>query len=72
MSAATAERERLARAWPDGWRDGATAGHFQKYEGERKSGGYPKGFHGWPLERRNAWFAAFTYGYRKRLREDGR
>ena len=33
------------------------ANDFGKAEGERKKGGYPKGFHDWPLERRNPWFA---------------
>jgi hypothetical protein len=31
-------------------------------EFDDKSGGYPRGFHGWPLARRNAWFAGFNKG----------
>lgn len=31
--------------------------------------GYPGGFHGWPLERRNAWWAGFNEGY-TRLHSD--
>ena len=64
-----AEFERLARAWPDEWRDGARAGHFQKYEGEREPSGYPMGFHRWKLDRRLAWLAGFNYGFHKCLRE---
>jgi hypothetical protein len=28
--------------------------------------GYPRGFHQWPLDRRNAWYAAFNLGYHQR------
>jgi hypothetical protein len=31
-----------------------------KFEGER--GGYPKGFHHRPLERRNTWFCGYNLG----------
>jgi hypothetical protein len=42
--------------------DGGTVAYFGKAEGEREKGGYPKGFQGWELERRNAWFAGFDAG----------
>jgi hypothetical protein len=43
--------------------DGGTVAYFGKAEGEREKGGYPKGFHDWALERRNAWFAGFNVGW---------
>lgn len=65
---ADAERERLKRAWPDEFADGARCAFFQRYPGRREKGGYPLGFHGWPLERRNAWFAGFNLGRVERQR----
>jgi hypothetical protein len=61
------ERERLKRAFPDEFRDGAR----RAFKGDKL---YPRGFAGWPLDRRNAWFAGFNVGYcdRKREPRDGR
>jgi hypothetical protein len=53
---------------PAEFRDGARCGFLQREEGPRDPGGYPRGFHRWPLERRNAWFAGFNVGYHDRLR----
>ena len=72
MADAQAERERLKSAWPNEWRDGARAGHFQQFPGERERGGYPLGFFRWKPERRDCWFAAFNYGRCQRLQENGR
>jgi hypothetical protein len=60
----SAENERAAirKEWPAEFDDGARCGFLQKFEGAREPGGYPKGFHGWPLARRNAWFAGFNKG----------
>lgn len=60
----TAENERAAirNQWQAEFDDGARCGFLQKFEGAREPGGYPKGFHGWPLARRNAWFAGFNIG----------
>jgi hypothetical protein len=66
--AARAERLRLTRAWPDEYADGARCAFHQRYLGERENGSYPKGFHGWPLDRRNAWFAGFNLGLIERQR----
>lgn len=66
MSQANAEREAIRARWPAEWRDGARCGLSQKYEGPRERGGYPIGFHGWPLDRRNAWHAGFNYGRLRR------
>lgn len=54
--------ERLKTAWPAEFRDGARCGFLQKYDGSREAGGYPNGFHAWPQDRRNAWFAGFNRG----------
>jgi hypothetical protein len=55
------ERDRLKAAWPDAWRDGEHAGPGDA-TGEPGGSGYPKGFHQWPLDQRNAWFAGFNVG----------
>ncbi len=69
--AVSQERARLKAAWSDEWRDGLAAELFQKYDGEREVGGFPLGLHGWPLDRKNAWYAGFNYGRCQRLRENG-
>jgi hypothetical protein len=53
--------------FPVEFRDGARCGFLQRQEGPREPGGYPRGFHRWPLERRNAWFAGFNVGFHDRL-----
>lgn len=70
---AEAERERLERAWPEAFRDGVRAA-FGVFPPERDPGGYPKGFHSWPLEKRNAYFAGFNFGFidRRRRRDKAR
>ena len=39
-----------------------------RFDGEREPGGYPRGFHAWPLDRRNSWFAGFNVGFHDRLK----
>lgn len=70
MSAAKREREAIRARWPDEFDDGARGGFLKEYPGERERGGYPKGFHGWPLDRRNSWFAGFNKGRLDRLRDE--
>ncbi len=70
MSDARPERRRLKAAYPDEFRDGARCAFLRKYEAEREHGGYPRGFLKWPLDRRNAWFAGFNYGFHRRLDMD--
>jgi hypothetical protein len=65
---AGAELAALRSRWPDDFRDGARCGFLLRFDGEREEGGYPRGFHLWPLERRNAWFAGFNVGFHDRLR----
>lgn len=60
---ADAEVEQLRSKWPEEWATGARTG----FEGESDGASYPQGFHTWPLDRRNAWFAGFVRGYLDRL-----
>jgi hypothetical protein len=62
------EMTTIRTAWPAEFNDGARGAFLQRYDGCREAGGYPVGFHQWPLARRNAWFAGFNVGRRDRLR----
>lgn len=57
----------LRKRWPVEWRDGARCAFLMKFDGPRERGGYPVGFHRWPLARRNAWFAGFNRGFQDRM-----
>ena len=59
---AQAERDAIRLKWQAEFDDGARCAFLQRADGPRESGGYPKGFHAWQLERRNAWFAGFNQG----------
>lgn len=63
-----AERRRLKRLYPDAFKDGLLVGAGIK-EGPREPGGYPRGFHAWPLEKRNAWWAGANLGYLQKHQE---
>jgi hypothetical protein len=64
------ERRRLKRLYPDAFKDGLLVGVGIR-EGPREPGGYPKGFHQWDLDKRNAWWAGANTGYlRKHPREE--
>jgi hypothetical protein len=52
--------ESLRAKWPDAFDAGARCGFLNKFPGNREPGGYPKSFHSWPLDRRNAWFSGFN------------
>jgi hypothetical protein len=56
-------RAAVRAKWPAEFLDGGKVAYFGEAEGEREKGGYPKGFHDWALERRNAWFAGFNAGW---------
>jgi hypothetical protein len=60
-------RKRLKTSWPNEFGDGALCAFTQHFSGDRETGGYPRGFNKWPLERRNAWFAGYGYGRVQRL-----
>jgi hypothetical protein len=61
------ERNIIKSRWPEEWRDGARCGFFLRFPGQRETGGYPLGFHRWPLDRRSAWYAGFNVGFHDRL-----
>jgi hypothetical protein len=62
------ERTRLQSAWPGEYGDGVRCAFHKRHPGRREPGGYPLGFHGWPLERRNAWYCGFAVGLLERQR----
>ena len=66
LTRANEERDRIKAAYPAEFADGAKRG----FKGDKL---YPRRFHSWPLERRNAWFAGFNFGYcwRTRAERDG-
>jgi hypothetical protein len=66
-------RNELRRKWQDAFDDGARRAFTKTYPGPREPGGYPPGFHDWPLEKRNVWFAGFNLGLidLARLKEEG-
>ena len=68
VAKANAVRARIKGSFPTEFADGARCAFLQKFEGEREKGGYPPGFHQWPLERRNSWFAGYNHGRSERLR----
>jgi hypothetical protein len=59
---------RMRARWPAEFREGARCGFLQRYDGDREASGYPRGFDGWPLDRRNAWFGGFNVGFHDKLR----
>jgi hypothetical protein len=65
---AAEEIEQLRARWPAEWRDGARCAFLLEFPGDREASGYPRGFHRWPLERRNAWFSGYTRGFFDRMR----
>jgi hypothetical protein len=61
------ERRRLKSMGPAEFEDGARCAFTEHFSGERERGGYPRGFHQWPLERRNAWYSGYGHGRIRRL-----
>jgi hypothetical protein len=64
----TTEQTEIRARWQKEFDDGARCAFLCKFPGEREAGGYPSGFHRWPLVRRNAWFSGFSRGFHDRLR----
>lgn len=64
------EIERLRKLYPFQFNDGVAVGLGSNLPGLREPWGYPAGFHGWPLDRRNAWFAGFNFSYSRSMRDD--
>ncbi len=63
---AYAERARFKLAWPAEFADGERCAFLRRFEGDRERGGYPRGFHQWTLERRNAWYCGYNFGLDER------
>lgn len=55
-------RAQLAARWPAQYADGLAVGLGEKPESPREPGDYPKGFHTWLPECRNAWWAGANMG----------
>ena len=55
----------------DARNEGERAGRGDATADRREPGGYPLGFHQWPFDRRNAWFAGFNVGHIQRGRGNG-
>jgi hypothetical protein len=62
LAAVAKEVERFADRWPEEFRLGYRFGFRGKADPPCDEASYPAGFHGWPLERRNAWFCGFNSG----------
>ena len=67
VAKANALRAQIKSKWPDEFGDGALCAFTQHFSGERERGGYPKGFHGWPIDRKNAWYSGYSFGRNQRL-----
>ena len=63
------EIKRFRELYPSEFNDGVAVGLGNNLTGSREPGDYLSGFHGWPLDRRNAWFAGFNFSYSRRLRD---
>ena len=66
------ERAKIREEYPDEFEDGARHGWARGNLSTvgRERGGYPLGFHVWPLERRNAWWSGASQGGEDRDRHD--
>ncbi len=54
--------KRFADNWPDEFRLGYRFGFRGNADPRCDEAGYPRGFHAWALDRRNAWFRGFNRG----------
>jgi hypothetical protein len=64
----TPEQEWWRAAYPAEFKDGAKFG-FSVRADDPRQGWYPRGFHDWALQRRNAWFCGWHAGYLARKRQ---
>lgn len=55
------EIDRIRKTWPAEFNDGLVCALGKRPPGPRDPGGYPLGFHDWPIERRNAWWAGSNF-----------
>jgi hypothetical protein len=64
----TPQQTAIRARWQTEFDDGARCAFLCNFPGERESGGYPRGFHRWSPDRRNAWVEGFNRGFHDRLR----
>jgi hypothetical protein len=69
MATADEIRAALCRQHPDAFDQGVRDGMTLEFDGPRERGGYPRGFHQWQPARRDAYYAGYSVGRTKRLRE---
>jgi hypothetical protein len=65
----TPEQEWWRAAYPAEFKDGARLGFSGSAEYPREQGMYPRGFHQWEGERKDAWFCGWNAGYVARRRQ---
>jgi hypothetical protein len=61
--AAAAQRAELCAKFPAEFESGYRYGVTGAVQPPCDAAGYPIGFHTWPLDRRNAWWAGFNLGH---------
>ena len=59
---ALAARANYREKFPQEFEHGFLSGFTLEFQQPCDPAGYPFGFHGWPLDRRNAWFCAWNAG----------
>jgi hypothetical protein len=64
----TPEQERWRKAYPTEFKGGATFG-FSVGADDPRQGWYPRGFHQWDGDRKNAWYCGWHAGYLVRKRQ---
>ena len=55
-------RAEYRERFPEEFEHGFLSGFTGEFRPPCDAAGYPLGFHGWPLDRRNAWFCAWNAG----------
>jgi hypothetical protein len=66
-----ADRDALRAKFPDEFEHGYRTGYLGENQPPCDAAGYPIGFHTWPLDRKNTWYAGFNLGYTEREPSDG-
>jgi hypothetical protein len=62
----TPEQEWWRAAYPVEFKDGAKLGFSGRAQEPREQGLYPRGFHDWDIQPRNAWYCGWNAGYAAR------
>jgi hypothetical protein len=67
---AQATRAEYREKFPQEVEHGFLSGFTGEFQQPCDAAGYPPGFHSWPLERRNAWWAGANLGYIEGRKDD--